>query len=155
MSLPISAVTSFWLILGVILLLVEVSVIPGFGALFGGLGAFTVTVMVAFDIISEEDLFHQFITLLLASSIWLVVLWRPLINYLNSSAGNIKDISGSQAEVYSEELNTSKTGKIKWSGAIMNAKMAEGESRAEKDETVLIDKIEGNTAICKKSKEAA
>jgi membrane protein implicated in regulation of membrane protease activity len=150
MAEAISNITLFWLILGITFMLIEVSVIPGFGSLFLGLGAFTVTILLAFDVAPDDEYLHQFILLLMSTSSWLIILWRPLVNYLDSSASKVKDVDGSEATIYSKHLNNHGVGKIKWSGVIMNAKMDSSQDEAEKGELVLIDRVEGNIAICKK-----
>ena len=71
----------FWFAFGVFLIVLEVMLIPGIGPIFAGLGAVTVGVfLLAGGLIDTTS--SQFIVFFLSTSVWAVLLWKPLKKFV-------------------------------------------------------------------------
>jgi membrane protein implicated in regulation of membrane protease activity len=117
-----------WIALGFILILLEISVLPGIGLLFAGLGAISTNVLLEFNLIQHNWLL-EIISFAVLSGVWAALLWVPLKRSsrktLNQSYNNI---IGSTAYIHDGELKPDQIGSVKWSGVVMKAKLAEGEN---------------------------
>ncbi len=112
---------TIWLITGVFFIFLEIAALGGIGFLFAGLGAISVggALVVGVDIKPT----YQFILFFALTGVWTGLLWKPLKNFLKGKDAGFGDMVGSTAVVYGEDLARGKTGKVKWSGAIMNCKL--------------------------------
>ena len=110
----------FWMGLGIILVFIEISVVPGIGFLFAGLGAITVFLLTEFNVI-EVDWLANFAVFLVSSALWGTFLWK----FLKKSVKNIKhpysDMVGEHCKVISNDLQKDVIGQVSWSGTITKA----------------------------------
>ena len=67
----------FWLILAGILIILEVTVLTGFGLLIAALGAISLGMMFLLGIAENFLISGQIAMFLSLSSIWWVALWKP------------------------------------------------------------------------------
>ncbi|MFN7039490.1 MAG: NfeD family protein [Alphaproteobacteria bacterium] len=137
-----------WIILGLLLIVIETFIVPGIGFLFAGLAAFTTGALINFGIL-ENQLYTQIACFLTSSVIYGLILWVPLKKFSKSSPNVIKNIIGDKAIIYDESISSGKTGKVKWSGTIFQARLLDGDQIRYKDTEVEIVKIEGNILIIK------
>jgi membrane protein implicated in regulation of membrane protease activity len=142
------AVHNYWIIFGVLLILIETFTVPGIGFLFAGLGAFTTSFLISFELISSFDYLIQATSFLASSVLFALVLFKPLTKTYRKSHG-YKNIIGSEAVVYGDKLVTGKLGHVRWSGTIMNAMLSNKCTAREIQvgETVRIEALEGNILI--------
>lgn len=96
--------------------------LPGAGLLFAGMGA--VTTGLATHMGYCVGVISQFTWFFVATSAWALFLWRPLKLLQQGSASGYTDVIGALAVVADEGIERGKTGKVIWSGAIMNAVLA-------------------------------
>lgn len=116
----------WWLIAGTLLVLLEVTAIPGIGLLFAGLAAITVGGLVSSNVISEADTTIQFIGFFLLTGVWAASLWIPMkrLRYKTSS-GTYQNVVGDIAIVQGAPLSKHGFGQVKWSGTVLKARIAE------------------------------
>jgi|TARA_B110000438_G_C15557684_1_gene539739 membrane protein implicated in regulation of membrane protease activity len=110
--------SSLWLSVGVFLIFLEIVVFSGIGLLFAGLAAVSVGAALIAGWIDNQS--NQFILFFLSSAVWTFVLWKPLKKFLAGKESGFDDMVGSKVVVYEQPIKKGKTGKVKWSGAIMN-----------------------------------
>lgn len=114
-----------WMGLGAFLLILEVSAIPGIGMLFGGLAGLTLGGLIAFGAISRDISFYlQLAWFFGFTCVWAAVLWKPFMS-MKKSQPDYHTIIGTHAEVTGADLRKGKTGKVKWSGTPMAARLRE------------------------------
>ena len=109
-----------WLIAGSVLIAFEVTLLPGVGLLFAGLGA--ICVGVALIAGWSESVTVQFITFFLITGFWAALLWKPLKNFMKSPQSGFDDMVGSVAVVCGDPIKPGQMGEVKWSGTIMKCK---------------------------------
>lgn len=139
-----------WLLVGCICLIAEFTNLPGIGLLFLGLGSLTTSIFI-YNYPRYID--YQLATVGLISLLWLIILWWPLKKYLHNKKDNLEylDMINNEVEVYGNKITIGKIGQVKWSGAIMNAKLEDTENLvAEVGEKLYIKEIHGNVLICAK-----
>jgi membrane protein implicated in regulation of membrane protease activity len=123
--------SSIWLIAGVLLIIIEISLLSGIGFLFTGLGAITVGAALIVGWIDSPS--SQFILFFLSTAFWTVVLWKPLKNFIAGKESGFDDMVGSTAVVFEQSIEKGKNGKVKWSGTIMKCQF---DPEAEELETI-------------------
>ncbi len=111
-----------WIVAGVILVAAEALLLPGAGLLFAGLGA--VTTGLATHMGYCVGVISQFTWFFLSTSVWALILWFPLKRSYHGGGSGYTDMIGALAVVAEEDMKMGKTGKVIWSGAIMNAVLA-------------------------------
>ena len=132
---------TIWLILGIIFIIIEVSAIPGIGFLFAGLSAISLGGFITFGFINGATQLDQIAYFFFLTAIWWVVLWKPLKGLVKNKGGDYKNLSDAQGVVEEDGgLLAGKVGNVKWSGAVMRARIRPGSSleKIEKGETVWI-----------------
>ena len=142
-----------WIIIGVICLAIEFTKLPGIGFLFLGLGALSSAILNYNYPQFFQNNYIVFADFGLLSFLWLIILWAPLRKYGYSKVKkqDYFDMIGSEVEVCSRMVPR-KLGQVKWSGTIMNAKLAETETEAAEENTKLyIRQIHGNILICSRN----
>ena len=118
-----------WLILGVTLIILEVSLLPGVGLLFAGLAAVTTNFLLEFNII-EHSLLIEIAVFAILTAIWAAILWIPLKRYSKQpSTETYTNMVGSVAYVEGKNLSPNEIGNVKWSGTTMRAKLAENATK--------------------------
>ena len=111
-----------WMALGILLMILEMSIIPGIGFLFAGLGAVTTFLLLEFSVINI-DWVSNIAVFLGASVIWGIILWKPLKKALNSSKDTYSHMVGDSCKVIGVDLVKGEVGKVSWSGTVMKAKI--------------------------------
>ena len=135
-----------WALLGFVAISIELSVISGFGVIFFGLGCLTLAVQLHH--IGDIDLQMQTIYLLLYTAIWFILLWKPLKAFISSNNKiNPNGMIGVQVVVEESSIAPNNDGRVKWSGAIMNARNVSS-SLVQKGDVMTVKEVEGNILIC-------
>lgn len=141
-----------WYVIGIVLVLFEVK-LGGVGLFFAGLGAITTAAFAQFSIFGfEASSLSNILCFFIATTAWTAALWKPFKNFVNAKKGEgFSDVIGTEA-VVEKNIKKGETGKVKWSGAIMRAKISETSSHSEinSGETVkIVDKKDGVLIIDK------
>ncbi|MDN3029833.1 MULTISPECIES: NfeD family protein [Rickettsieae] len=142
------SIVEWWLIAGIICIIIEFSNIPNVGFLFLGLGGISNAIILN----NYSDLLkYQYIIFGFISFLWLVILWYPLKFYVGKKHDKYEysDMLGQEVQLYSNELLIGEKGQVLWSGTIMNAKLSKDSVKsAYKGDTLRIVQIDGNVLIC-------
>ena len=135
-----------WLVAGVAMLVSEFLLISGVGFIFAGLGALLVGAIMSFG--GLDSLTWQWVVFLASTIILAILLWKPMKNLgMNQKGQGFNDIVGQKA-VLTADLSPSKSGKAKWSGTVMNAKLDDGVIGHFKEGHELeIVRVEGNVLV--------
>ncbi len=151
-----TSAVEIWLIIGVIFIIIEFSTIPGIGFLFLGLGALTSSVLFSFY---QEIIDYQIAAFGLISFSWFLLLWWPLKKFIYNKKGQNDanqtyfNLVGNQVIVVDELIEPEKTGKVSWSGTVMNAKLESSEIESVKiGEGLYVSRVQGNILICSRKK---
>lgn len=120
------SIASYWLIAGALLVVAEVAGITGIGCFFAGLGTLVVGLLLEGGIIPPNAYFAQFAWFFAATTVWAILLWKPLKKWLHhtpphSAQGNM---IGDTARVGPQGLQKGSTGEAIWSGTAMRAEIA-------------------------------
>ena len=138
-----------WLLIGIALILIEFSTIPGIGFLFVGFGCLSTAILIYYYPLIIQ---YQLVALGLFSLLWFLLLWWPLKRYVygkNSKGKDHFDLVGSEVKVLGEPINPDSTGQVEWSGTIMNAKLDEHEKQeASPGQRLYVTEVRGNILIC-------
>ncbi len=138
-----------WLSVGCVALLLEVTAVPAIGCFFVGLGALSLGGLMTFGVIYPESTITQIAFFLCLTVMWAVVLWRPFQNFIKKGGDTegYNDMIGSSATVEKGGLKGKKSGKVRWSGALMNARIAKDASADafKEGEQVVVKYVEGTT----------
>lgn len=142
-----------WLLLGVVLVAVEAFAIPGIGFFFfAGFGALSLSLLLAGGIVGEEAWIAQLAWFCACSAGWALLLWKPLKRWKTSkhSGEAYHNIIGHKALIVGA-LEKGKTGTVRWSGTLMQARLAaESEASMLQEGTeVIITAVEGTTLTVK------
>jgi len=113
-----------WLILAVVFIIIEVSA-PGIGGLFSGVAALTLGGLLIGDIIAPENMIQELAYFFGLTIFWAAILWKPLKNIMKPKESAYSDIIGTPVTVVKEDIVKGKTGSVKWSGAVMRAKIVD------------------------------
>lgn len=117
-SLPV-----LWIAAGIALVAAEALALPGVGLLFAGLGAITTGLAASLGYCA--GFISQMTWFFVATSAWGLILWFPLKRLQRGGDSGYSDMIGARAVVAEDDMQMGKTGKVKWSGAIMNAVLAQ------------------------------
>ena len=136
-----------WLILGALLLAVEALGASGIGFLFAGLGAVIAAIMAHLG--WADTIWAQTAWFFGATTAWAVLLWMPMKKMKIKKHGDdsYHNMVGDEAVVFDGGLQPARTGKVKWSGTVMNAKLIEGAAAVEAGSTVIIKQVKGTMLI--------
>jgi membrane protein implicated in regulation of membrane protease activity len=138
-SLPV-----LWIAAGIALVAAEALALPGVGFLFAGLGSITTGLAVSLGYC--DGIIPQMTCFFVATSAWGLILWFPLKRMQQGRDSGYSDMIGARAVVAEDDMELGKTGKVKWSGAIMNAVLAQDckQSRVAKGADVkILDVVRG------------
>jgi len=133
-----------WLTLSFIFIMIEVSA-PGIGGLFSGVAALTLGGLLIGEIITPDNIVQELAYFFGLTIVWAAILWKPLKKIMLPRDSAYSDIIGTSVKVVKGDLAKGKTGSVKWSGAIMRAKIIDS-SEAElikEDEEIWIHDKEG------------
>ena len=137
----------FFISIGLFAVIVEIFFVPGLGLLFLGFGSFS-TAFVIYILPNMAE--YQYVLLGVLSILWFALLWKPLKYYLSNKKESppLFGIVGRSVEVIESDIVPHKTGKVAWSGTIMNARLAENMDKKVPVGTLLeVVSIEGNILI--------
>ncbi len=133
---------TIWLIIGAILILIEVAVLPGVGFLFAGLSAITLGGLISLELLQQTTLSWQIAYFFFLTGVWWAVLWKQLKKLTRNKGGEgYENLSGTYGIVEDEQgLIAGKMGHVKWSGAVMRARIRPDSAveKIEKGETVWV-----------------
>jgi membrane protein implicated in regulation of membrane protease activity len=141
-----------WIIFGLFLIVAETFIIPGIGLLFAGLSAIATASLIYYNIISQTSYIIQFAAFFAITGIWAILLWKPIKRFHSKSKeDNYNNIIGTTAIIYHNDLLKGSLGQVKWSGTIMNARIADDETAQVivKNTEVTIVATSGNNLIIK------
>jgi membrane protein implicated in regulation of membrane protease activity len=116
-SLPV-----LWIAAGIVLVAAEALALPGVGLLFAGLGAITTGLAASLGYCA--GFISQMTWFFVATSAWGLILWFPLKRLQHGGGSGYSDMIGARAVVAENDMENGKAGKVKWSGAVMNAVLA-------------------------------
>lgn len=143
-----------WFGIGIILILLEFTAIPGIGFLFVGFGALTTSL---FLYIFPLLLPYQLGVVGIISFGWFIILWRPIKKFLYShpihhSEHLSKDyftMVGAKVVVINKDIKSGQMGEVLWSGTTMNAQLINAEI-ANINDVLIVKEVKGNVLICAK-----
>lgn len=135
-----------WMLISGALIIAEVFASLHLALLFAGLAALTTGGVIAFGLVDDGDVILQLVIFFAATTFWAAILWKPLLKRRAGSQYN--DLIGKIAIAESDFKGNS--GKVKWSGTIMNARLASDEFEIKAGEELIIKSIEGNILTVKK-----
>lgn len=143
--------TFFWMILGFLLIVADLTFLPGIGAFFVGLGAITTYILLKLEFVGTNDLV-QVLCFLTTTLAWTCILWIPLKKFASSKHSNTyNNMVGEDAIVFEEELLVGKSGNIKWSGVVLKAELiGKPDEKAMIGETVVINSVKGNVVYVRR-----
>ncbi len=140
-----------WCLLGTLLLSIG-GMLGKHRFILSGLSAFMVGIATMYNMCDLQQWYIQLIFFALIFGLLSLLLSRP-IAYLKQSAKdtNLNDVIGSIATVFDNTIEAGKIGKIKYSGAILNAQLFHNEDNtAKKGEKVKIMNVKGNIFFIKR-----
>jgi membrane protein implicated in regulation of membrane protease activity len=142
-----------WITVGLIFILVEFTTLPGIGLLFIGLGSISSAIIMYYF---PEIISFQIASVGLTSLAWFLLLWWPLKIFIYGKKGKAGsdyfDLVGMRVKVASDEIIPSSTGKVYWSGTIMNARLVNENTSVKKDEELYVIQVKGNILMCSRKK---
>ena len=148
--------TEIWLLVGIILIILEFSQLPGIGFLFLGFGAISVSVITNYW--QQETLLTQFAYFGISSLFWFIVLWYPIKVFLRKDKNKLSrdtfNIIGSEVIVENKDIKAGILGQVSWCGTIMNATLVESSKNeiATIGDTLIVIEVRGNVLFCNKMK---
>jgi membrane protein implicated in regulation of membrane protease activity len=141
-----------WLLIGVVAILVEIlAIIPGIGFFFMGLGALSVSILLATEQAAALSPIAQIAWFFGFTILFGLLLWKPLKRWRLPSAksDSYSNMIGDTVVVEELRLSQGIVGKVKWSGTVMNAELAPERATAEVGEKLEIIAVKGNTLVVK------
>lgn len=140
-------ISVYWLLAGAVLLALEAFGIPGIGFLFAGIAAILVGALVETALIDPFAIVTQFGVFGLATVLFAVLLWNKMKSWrMNPNAPHYNNMVGTEAVVTQELINDA-TGEVRWSGALMRARLADKSGNAMAGSTVIIREVDGNILL--------
>ncbi len=116
-----------WLLVGAVFFVLEAFAISGVGFLFAACGALTLGGLLAFGVLDPALSFWMQIAWFFGTtSLWALVLWKPIKHWMRGSKHAYSNIIGTRAEVIEEDLEPGVLGKVRWSGTDMQARLVPG-----------------------------
>jgi membrane protein implicated in regulation of membrane protease activity len=114
-----------WMIAGCLFIALEAFVLPGVGVLFAGLGAVSTGVLIAVGAIGGTELVMQCAVFFAATTLWALLLWKPLKHFRIGKNAPYNNMIGSRAVVITAPLAHGMIGEVRWSGTVMNARLSD------------------------------
>lgn len=140
-------VSVYWLLAGAVLLALEAFGIPGIGFLFAGIAAILVGALVELALIDPLSIITQFGVFGLATVLFAILLWNKMKSWrMNPSAPQYNNMIGTEAVVTQELINDA-IGEVRWSGALMRARLADKSGSVTVGRTVIIREMDGNVLL--------
>lgn len=140
-------ISVYWLLAGAVLLAFEAFGIPGIGFLFAGIAAILVGALVELGLVGSEAHITQFGVFFLFTALMAALLWNKLKSWrVNPNAPQYHNMVGTEAVVTQELINDA-TGEVRWSGALMRARLADKTGAAVVGTTVIVREVDGNILL--------
>ncbi|MDG1436886.1 MAG: NfeD family protein [Rickettsiaceae bacterium] len=144
--------SELWLLIGVILVILEFSQLPGIGFLFLGLGAIVTSIAINYW---PAEIFVQFSYFGIASLACFLVLWYPLKRFIYRKDALLSresfDLVGASVTVVNKDIQINEDGQVSWSGTIMNARLSKkSKNMAKVGDLLQVVEIKGNILVCDK-----
>jgi membrane protein implicated in regulation of membrane protease activity len=124
-TLLVTYAPAAWMIAGALCMLAEALLIPGVGFLFAGLGAITTGIALMAGLPGMSEPVLQFAWFFAFTTIWAILLWKPLKKLRLGKTPPYRNIIGDTAIVIGKPLTYGQTGEVRWSGTVMNARIAD------------------------------
>ena len=135
-----------WAFSGIALILIDLKLAQTIVLFLLGLGAITVAIVFTFHPL--ETLTEQAKTFLFSSIFWTLVLWRPLQKYKYNNSETFHNVKGRTVTLQDTELVPGARGKAKWSGTIVDVKLADGiEQTVPSGSELIVEHVEGTLFI--------
>jgi len=117
--------TIIWSVLGIALMALEIFGLQGIGVLFTGFSAITVSFLIYLYPSLDSNISLQLIYFFIFTAVWAGILWIPLKNFFfYGQSGDYSNIIGTYATTH-RALKRGEVGKVRWSGTIVRAVIAE------------------------------
>ena len=113
-----------WLLIGAVALVLEVMGVSGIGLLFAGIGAFFVGILIETGIAPADGYLIQVAWWFLFTALSALLLWKPFRRLLQRQKHHYSNMIGDTAVIGPEGLKPGETGHARWSGTIMQARLA-------------------------------
>lgn len=140
-------ISVYWLLAGAVLLALEAFGLPGIGFLFAGIAAIVVGALVEFGLINDLAYITQTGVFFILTTLLGALLWNKLKSWrVNPSAPHYHNMIGTEA-VVTRELFNDALGEVRWSGALMRARLAEKTGSAIVGVTVIVREMDGNVLL--------
>ncbi len=140
-------VSVYWLLAGAVLLALEAFGLPGIGFLFAGIAAILTGALVETGLVDPFATVTQFGVFGLATVLFAALLWNKLKSWrVNPDAPHYHNMIGTEATVTQELINDA-NGEVRWSGALMRARLADKVGVAVAGSTVIIRAMDGNVLL--------
>ena len=135
-----------WAFSGIVLILIDIKLAQTIVLFLLGLGALTVAIVLTFHPLSAIT--DQAKVFLFSSIFWTLVLWRPLQKYKYSNSETFHNLKGRRVVLQDKELAPGSRGKAKWSGTIVEVKLADGvEQTVPMGSELIVKSVEGTLFI--------
>jgi membrane protein implicated in regulation of membrane protease activity len=136
-----------WLAAGVILVLLEFTLLPAVGMLFAGIAALVVGILMEAGIITGIE--TPWIIFLGTTVMLAALFYKPLKNFRTNKNSEYKDMVGEEVNLL-EDLEIGKNGNVKWSGTTMKARLCpDCKTGAKAGVSAKIIGLDGNILIIK------
>ncbi len=140
-------ISVYWLLAGAVLLALEAFGIPGIGFLFAGIAAILVGALVELALIDPLSIITQFGVFGLATVLFAILLWNKMKSWrMNPNAPQYSNMIGTEAVVTQELINDA-IGEVRWSGALMRARIIDKTGSITVGRTVIIREMDGNVLL--------
>ncbi len=113
-----------WVLFGLCMLVVEVFT-GTMWMFFVALGALTYGGLISYGTLQGGDILNELVHFLVFTAGWTIVLWYPMKRGFRMSSSKYDNIIGSRAVIGEKGLKKGRTGKVKWSGTVMRARLSD------------------------------
>jgi len=144
--------SELWLLIGIILIVLEFSQLPGIGFLFLGLGAIATSIIIDHW---PAETFTQLTYFGISSLVCFLLLWYPLKRFVYKNNKPMFresfDLIGASVVVVNKDISANEDGQVSWSGTVMNAQLpSKSKTVAKIGDTLYVLEAKGNVLICDK-----
>ena len=140
-------ISVYWLLAGAVLLAFEAFGLPGIGFLFAGIAAIVVGTVVELGVINDLAYITQIGVFFLLTTLLAALLWNKLKSWrVNPNAPHYHNMIGTEA-VVTRELFNDALGEVRWSGALMRARLADKTGSVAVGTAVIIRAMDGNVLL--------
>lgn len=138
----------YWVILGLVLIIIDLTMFPGFGIICAGIGGISIgTLLIYFPFYYP----YQYLIFMIVSSLSALIFYTFIRRLPRTVRVTFNDIHGYRVQVISDVLEYKKIGQVRYSGTVMNARMLHANEMAQFDEFVFVHLVQGNILLCSKN----